>query len=118
MTPWEKPVPHHKWADELEAEAKSKSDLRKAKQAAKDEDHRKECPYCRWIPVYESPLHPGLAPDDPDNLMWVDCYHCPRCERTYRVNCPGTILLGGNPVVAQGSGQEESWETVDKDFVK
>ena len=101
MTPWEKPVPHHKWADELEAEAKAKSDLKKAKLAAKAEDHSKRCPYCDHEPVTKAPLHPGLAPDDPDNLMWVDCYRCSGCDRVYRIKCPGTILLHGNPVVAE-----------------
>lgn len=97
--PWEKPVPHHKWADELEAEAKAKSDLRKAKLAAKAEDHSKRCPYCDHEPVEELKLHPGLAPDDPGQP--VDSYGCPACERSYRVKCPGTILLHGNPVVAE-----------------
>ena len=101
MTPWEKPTPHHKWADELEAESKVKDAKRKAKLEAKNEDHAKKCPYCGHSPVQSAPLHPGLAPDDPDNLMWVNCHLCPGCDRVYRVKCPGTILLGGNHVIME-----------------
>jgi len=115
MTPWERPVPHHKWADELEAESRVKDALRKAKKAAKDEDHSKKCPYCEYEPVKKL-KHPGLAPDDPD--QYQDTYLCEGCKRMYRVKCPGTILLGGNPIVAEGSEQDDGWETVDKEFVK
>ncbi len=105
MTPWEKPVRHHKWADELEAEAKAKSILRVAKLEAKAEDHSKRCPYCGHSPVENAPLHPGLAPDDPDNLMWTDCHHCPSCKSLYRVNCPGTILLDSKPHIVRNDAR-------------
>ena len=54
--PWEKPTPHHKWADELEAEAKAKSDLRKAKLAAKAEDHSKRLQR-QLIELHHTPHH-------------------------------------------------------------
>lgn len=104
MTAWEKPVPHHKWADELEEEKRVKDALKAAKKAAKEEDHSKECPFCYWIPVYDL-TKPGIGPEDPDPERWKDMYKCPRCERTYRVNCPGTILLDGNPIIVEHGGQ-------------
>jgi len=104
--PWEKPTPHHKWADELEDEAKAKDALRKAKLEAKNEDHSKRCPYCGSDDlVSKFPMHPGLAPDDPGQP--VDNYYCRDCERLYRVKCPGTILLYGNPVIVEGSEHDE-----------
>ena len=109
--PWERPVPHHKWADELEAESKVKDAKRKAKLAAKAEDHRKVCPYCGHEPVVEL-KHPGLAPDDGDQM--VDTYHCSGCDRLYRVKCPGTILLDGDHVIVRDDGQDDGWETVTK----
>lgn len=88
--PWEKPVPHHKWADELEAESKVKAALKAAKKADKDEDHSKKCPYCGWAPVSKFAENTCL---------------CPRCERLYRVKCPGAILLDGNPVIVEHDGR-------------
>ena len=90
MTVWEKPVRHHKWADELEAEAKAKKDLKASKKAAKDEDHSKRCPYCCHRPVKK-------------NSEFEDTYFCSGCDRLYRVKCPGTILQGGDPVVAEAA---------------
>lgn len=104
VMPWEKPVPHHKWADELESEAKTKKALKDAKRDAKNEDHTKECPFCHWIPVTNL-MHPGIGPEDPDQERWKDMYKCPRCERTYRANCPGTILLDGDTTIVQYPGQ-------------
>lgn len=88
MSVWEKPVRHHKWADELEADAKAKKNLKVAKKAAKDEDHSKQCPYCYHRPVKK-------------NSEFEDTYSCSGCDRLYRVNCPGTILTGGDPIVAE-----------------
>lgn len=95
MSPWEKPVPHHKWADELEAESKAKSVLRKAKLAAKKEDHSKICPYCGHEPV-----EIAIA-----STNFKDTHFCSKCKRRFMVKCPGTILLDGNPVIVQGSEQ-------------
>ena len=89
---WERKVPHHKWKDELEEEAKTKAALKAAKKAAKDEDHSKMCPFCQWAPVNKVP--------EAENTCL-----CPRCERLYRVKCPGTILLDGDPVIVQYPGQ-------------
>lgn len=100
--PWEKPTPHHKWADELEAESKAKSVLRKAKLAAKKENHGKECPYCHHSPVSPCPQHPGLAPDHPEQRL-PNSFACPKCNRIYATNCPGTILLHGNQIIVEVS---------------
>lgn len=89
---WEKQVPHHKWADELESEAKTKKTLKDAKRDAKNEDHSKECPFC-----YHSPVN--KVPEAENTCL------CPGCDRLYRVKCPGTILLDGNPTVVQYPGQ-------------
>jgi len=102
--PWKRKVRHHKWADELESEAKAKEAKKAAKQAAKDEDHRKVCPYCYSKTPFKVLKHPGLAPDHPHQTSDNE-YRCTSCKRLYRVNCPGTILLDGNPVIGQGSGQ-------------
>jgi hypothetical protein len=102
--PWEKSVPHHKWADELEVEAKTKKALKDAKRDAKNENHSKECPFCYHSPVEAVPQHPGLAPDHPEQRL-SNSYACPGCKRIYATGCPGTILLDGNPVIAKGSGQ-------------
>jgi len=118
VMPWEKPVPHHKWADELEAEAKAKSDLRKAKLEAKNEDHSKRCPFCDYEPVQAVPQHPGLAPDHLHQRP-PNCHLCPGCDRLYMVKCPGTILLDGKPIIVRNDGhKDDGWENVDKDFVK
>ena len=101
MMAWERKVPHHKWKDELEADAKAKKALRTAKREAKDEDHSKRCSFCGHKPVEKLPLHPGLAPDDIEQP--VDSYGCPECQRAYRVKCPGTILLHGDPVIAEAT---------------
>jgi len=91
--PWEKPVPHHKWADELEAESKVKDALRKAKLEAKNEDHSKKCPFCG-----HSPVEIAIA-----STNFKDSHFCSGCKRRFLVKCPGTILLDGNPVIAEGS---------------
>lgn len=111
--PWEKPVPHHKWADELEAEAKVKASLKAAKKAAKAEDHSKECPFCYHSPVSPMPQHPGLAPDHPEQRL-PNVYVCPKCNRIYATKCPGTILLDGNPVIVEYNERKETerlWNT-------
>jgi len=100
--PWEKPVPHHKWADELDAEAKTKKALKDAKRDAKNEDHSKVCPFCECTTVKHL-QHAGLPPDHPEQR--IDTYLCSGCDRLYRVNCPGTILLAGNPTIVQYPGQ-------------
>lgn len=102
MTAWEKPVRHHKWADELEAESKVKNALRKAKLAAKNENHTKECPFCGEGPVKQI-QHPGLAPDDPEQL--IDTHQCDGCGSMYRVKCPGTILLDPKGLCVRDDGQ-------------
>jgi uncharacterized protein with PIN domain len=105
MMAWEKKVPHHKWKDELDEEKRVKDSLKEAKKEAKAEDHTKECPFCYHSPVEAVPQHPGLAPDHLHQRP-PNCYGCPGCERLYLVKGPGTILLAGNPVIVQGSGQQ------------
>lgn len=105
---WEKPVPHHKWKDELDEEKRVKEAKKEAKAHAKAEDHSKRCPFCGMEELEQvHGLHPGLAPDDPDQVLFENTYHCNGCVRLYRVNCPGTILLDGNPVIVQHSEQDE-----------
>ncbi len=99
---WEKPVPHHKWADEIEEEKRVKDALKDAKRDAKAEDHTKECPLCGKGPVKQI-QHPGLAPDDHDQL--IDTYQCSKCDSMYRVNCPGSILLDTKGLVVRDDGQ-------------
>ncbi len=96
---WERKVPHHKWKDELEADAKAKKALRTAKREAKNEDHTKKCPFCHHDDPVKELKHPGLAPDHRD--QYQDTYLCLKCDRMYRTGCPGTILLGGDPVIAK-----------------
>lgn len=111
---WEKPVPHHKWKDELEEEKRVKDALKDAKKAAKAEDHTLECPFCYHSPVSIVPQHPGLAPDDPEQRP-ANCYSCPQCERFYLAKGPGTILLAGNPVIVQYCGRKEGERLWNKD---
>lgn len=103
---WEKPVPHHKWKDEIEEEKRVKDALKAAKKAAKDEDHTLECPFCYHSPVSIVPQHPGLAPDHPEQRL-PNTYACPGCKRIYITGGPGTILLDGNPIIAEYSGHKE-----------
>lgn len=105
---WERKVPHHKWKDELEAEAKAKKALRTAKREAKNEDHTKICPFCGHTPVTEVPKHPGLGPDDIGQP--VDAYHCIECLRLYRTGCPGTILLKGDPIIVKADEKSNAFE--------
>ena len=103
MTAWEKPVPHHKLADEVKEEKRVKDALKTAKKEAKAEDHSKVCPFCGHKPVqvlnHPSPASPG------DEDHYKDNYECPGCERLYRVKCPGTTLLDGNPVIVEYGGR-------------
>ena len=105
---WERKVPHHKWKDELEEEAKTKKALRDAKKAAKEEDHTLECPFCGHKPVTICPLHPGLAPDDFGQP--VDSYYCKGCNRMYRTGCPGTIILHGDPIIVKADEKANAFE--------
>ena len=105
---WERKVPHHKWKDELEAEAKAKKALKNAKKEAKAEDHTKICPFCGYGPVMKCPLHPGLAPDDFGQP--VDSYHCIECLRLYRTGCPGTVLMHGDPIIVKASEKSSAFE--------
>lgn len=108
MMAWERQVPHHKWKDELEAEAKAKKALKDAKRDAKNEDHTKKCPFCGHTPVTEAPLHPGLAPDDSGQP--VDTYRCSGCKRVYRTGCPGTALLHGDPIFVKADDKSSPFE--------
>jgi len=104
MTAWEKPVPHHKWADELTEEKRVKDALKDAKRDAKNEDHTKECPFCYHSPVEAVPQHPGLAINHVEQIP-ANCYECPGCKRVYLTGGPGTILLDPKPVIVRDDGQ-------------
>lgn len=109
MSPWEKPTPHHKWADELAEDKRVKDAKRDAKKDAKAEDHTKECPFCHHSPVEALPQHPGLAPDHPEQRP-ANCYVCPECKRIYAANCPGTILLKGDTTMVEYGGPSNKGE--------
>lgn len=94
--PWERKMRHHKWADEREADEKAKAAKKAAKQAAKDEDHTKKCPYCD-----EGPVEPCQYFANTNFPTDENTYLCQRCGRIYLVNCPGTILLDGDPVIVE-----------------
>ena len=95
MTAWEKPVPHHKWADEVAEEKRVKDALKTAKKEAKAEDHSKKCPFCGHEPV-----EIAIA-----STNFKDTHWCPGCRRRFMVKCPGTILVDGNPVIVEYGGQ-------------
>lgn len=99
---WEKPVRHHKWADEVAEEKRIKEAKKEAKAYAKNEDHTRECPFCGEGPVKQL-QHPGLAPDDPEQL--IDTHQCNSCGSAYRVKGPGSILLDLSGVCVRDDGQ-------------